>query len=72
MDFLSYIVRYKVSSDKKFPQNNITHVIITKSTTFNINVPRCRYKDFIQKINSISKNDLSEHSIKIYELVSII
>jgi hypothetical protein len=68
MDFLSYISKYKVSTRKDLPQNNITHIVISNSDIFLINVPNCRRDDFTGRINNISENDICTLNIKIYSL----
>lgn len=68
MDFLRHISKYKVSTRKDLPQNNITHVVISNSDIFLINVPNCRYNDFMKRIDNLSQNDIRTHNIKIYSL----
>ncbi len=68
MDFIRHISKYKVSTRKDLPQNNITHVVTSNYDIALINVPNCRHDDFIKRIDNISENDIRTLNIKIYSL----
>lgn len=68
MDFIAYISKYKVSTRKDLPQNNITHIVFINSSIISINIPKCRHYDFITRINNISEDDMRTLNIKIFSL----